>query len=144
MMKYEFFFYFLLLIISLRTAPASPICFQSKLALRFIFGIEAARFSHYSCDNERGLQRQRAITRHPICSISSIVIIFLNISSLSPFLHWILNCCPQAVGAYIETGKWNSWPLCLLKAQNDFTFHLGLYTKLIGSKFDLIPILCTM
>lgn len=56
-MKYEFF----LLIISLRTAPASPICFQSKLALRFIFGITAAQFSHYSLDNERGLQRQRAI-----------------------------------------------------------------------------------
>ena len=57
MMKYEFF----LLIISLRTAPASPICFQSKLALRFIFGITAAQFSHYSLDNEQGLQRQRAI-----------------------------------------------------------------------------------
>lgn len=57
MMKYEFF----LLIISLRTAPASPICFQSELALRFIFLITAARFPHYSFNNEHKLQRQRAL-----------------------------------------------------------------------------------
>lgn len=42
-------------------APASPIYFQSKLALRFIFGIAEAEFSHYSFDNEQELQRQRAI-----------------------------------------------------------------------------------
>lgn len=57
-MKYEGFFYWSLVF---GLAPASPIYFQSKLALRFIFGIAGATFSHYSFDNEQELQRQRAI-----------------------------------------------------------------------------------
>lgn len=38
----RFFFIFFLLIISLSTAPASPICSQSKLASRWIFCITAS------------------------------------------------------------------------------------------------------
>ena len=49
---------FFLLIIILSAAPASPICFQSKLALRFILGITVITFAHYSSDNKQNLREK--------------------------------------------------------------------------------------
>lgn len=95
-MKYEGFFYWSLVF---GLAPASPIYFQSKLALRFIFGIAGATFSHYSFDNEQELQRQRAIQDTQFVQFPPLWLCFYA----PPFvpcsvLHWIFNSCPKALG----------------------------------------------
>lgn len=90
---------FFLLIISLESAPASPICFQSELALRFIFGITAAKFSHHSFNNEQELRRQRAIQDAQFVQFPPLWL-FFNVFFPQPVLHWILNCCPQALGVH--------------------------------------------
>lgn len=87
-------------------APASPIYFQSKLALRFIFGITEAEFSHYSFDNKQELQRQRAIqdtqfVQFPPLWLCFYVFFFPPPTSVPrSVLHWIFNYCPQALGVH--------------------------------------------
>lgn len=84
-------------------APASPIYFQSKFALRFIFGITEAKFSHYSFDNDQKLQRaiqDTQFVQFPPFVIMVLCFFFFPRSLPCCVLHWIFNCCPQALGVH--------------------------------------------